>query len=102
CDPCLFRPHVIGKLETFTRDSRIILDAVNLTWVLNPPGRQSTNLTEEQGVEASDRSLQEISMLTAYNLETWLLRGRTIQACFPKNELYQRLWKAFQYNGHLP
>ncbi|CAL1543510.1 unnamed protein product [Lymnaea stagnalis] len=24
------------------------------------------------------------------------------QACFPTNELYQRLWKAFQYNGHLP
>ncbi|CAL1543508.1 unnamed protein product, partial [Lymnaea stagnalis] len=46
CDPCLFRPHVIGKLETFTRDSRAILDAVNLTWVLNPTGDQPTNLTE--------------------------------------------------------
>lgn len=33
CDPCIFRPHFIGKMETFEEDSNSVLAKTNLSWV---------------------------------------------------------------------
>ncbi|CAL1543511.1 unnamed protein product [Lymnaea stagnalis] len=100
CDPCLFRPHVLGKMETFARDSRAILEAANLTWVLSAQTNTSRDETSAHPVD--DRSLREMSMLIEYNYDTWLVYETHFNGCFPVGELYQRLWRAFQYNGHLP
>ncbi|XP_055870817.1 carbohydrate sulfotransferase 11-like [Biomphalaria glabrata] len=104
CDPCVFRPHVIGKMETFHADTSTILEAVNLTWVLETPSMMRDN--RSGNARPIDRSVQEMSMLTYYNMElfTFLssLLNSTDENCFNQRLVYKRLWAAFQYNGHLP
>ncbi|KAI8775926.1 carbohydrate sulfotransferase 11 isoform X1 [Biomphalaria glabrata] len=104
CDPCVFKPHVIGKMETFHADTSTILEAVNLTWVLETPSMMRDN--SSGNARPIDRSVQEMSMLTYYNMElfTFLssLLNSTEENCFNQRLVYKRLWAAFQYNGHLP
>ncbi|XP_059178276.1 uncharacterized protein LOC131957462 [Physella acuta] len=99
CDPCLFRPHILGKMETFTRDSRLILEKANMTWLLDEPINRKVNVTHSV---TADRAIKEMEMLTEYNVEMWNFFQEEFETCFTLEQLFSRLWTAFQFNGHLP
>ncbi|KAL8618749.1 hypothetical protein ACOMHN_015159 [Nucella lapillus] len=88
CNPCLFRPHVIGKIETFTKDVKYVLRVMNSSWML---GLHSSH----------EHVLQEMDMITKYNFAIWK-RKRRIRNCASRLQLSRLLWKAFQINGYLP
>ena len=88
CSPCIFRPQVIGKMETFEEDSGNILQRLNLSWVGKEVGT-----TEE-------RALHEMKMLINDNFNE--IRSYFFKGCINSTGLAWRLWKAFQINGYLP
>ncbi|XP_025092476.1 carbohydrate sulfotransferase 11-like [Pomacea canaliculata] len=88
CDPCIYRPTVIGKIETFERDSLFLLRRMGLEWVLK-------HVDQQAQVE------QELSTLIVYNFD--LLHSRTYyQGCLDDDGLARRLWATFQMNGYIP
>nr|KAG5695906.1 hypothetical protein BaRGS_017344 [Batillaria attramentaria] len=87
CSPCLYRPHVIGKMETFSQDVRFVLDKLDMTWMMD-------NYTHDAHVHG------EMDMLIDYNFH--MLGADFFKACTNATDLARRLWKTFQYNGYLP
>ncbi|XP_041374758.1 uncharacterized protein LOC121387646 [Gigantopelta aegis] len=87
CDPCTFRPDVIGTMETFAKDSYYILSQVNLGHLI---GDHNTKTYVEH----------ELAMLTEYNFG--LFQFPYCGRCMNRADVAKRLWKAFQINGYLP
>ncbi|XP_025092475.1 uncharacterized protein LOC112563012 [Pomacea canaliculata] len=88
CDPCIYRPTVIGNIETFERDSLFLLRRMGLEWVLK-------HVDQQAQVE------QELSTLIVYNFD--LLHSRTYyQGCLDDDGMARRLWATFQMNGYIP
>ncbi|KAL4229818.1 Carbohydrate sulfotransferase 14 [Mactra antiquata] len=85
CDPCVFKPHVIGKQESFKDDLIQTLKLVHLDDLIE-------NLTSVDSTEF------EIKEEIDYNI--W--RYPSFNQCITKCELGERIWRAFQYNGYLP
>jgi hypothetical protein len=91
CSPCLLQPHVIGKMETFSRDSKYILERMNMTWILDAYDHET-------------HVHQEMDMLIVYNWNLFLKKSyaRHYANCTNSTDLARRLWTAFQINGYLP
>lgn len=87
CSPCIYRPHVIGKMETFSKDVRYVLDKLNMTWMLD-------NYDHEA------HAYGEMDMLIDYNYQ--VLSSKFYTNCSNTTDLAQRLWHTFQINGYLP
>ena len=85
CSPCHIRFDVIGKLETFQKDSEYIFNNFDLK-------NMSKIVSFSKNVE------EEINMLIKYNfdLERYIRRE-----CYTRSDIAQRLWKTFQINGYV-
>ena len=89
CDPCEYRPTVVGSMETFERDSRHVLRRMGLEWVLKDVDRQ--------GQEEN-----ELTTLIDYNFDLIRSRPAFYGACTNDSHLASLLWRTFQFNGYLP
>ena len=89
CDPCQFKPAVVGSLKTFERDSLLILKRMGLDWVL-------------KGVDHQGQTEKELTTLIDYNFN--LLRSRLpfYKLCTNDTHLAGLLWRTFQMNGYIP
>lgn len=85
CDPCFFKPDIIGKQESFMQDFTYTLKEINLDYLL--PKIESVNPTEFEIKEEID-----------YNFKIF----PRVSKCTDKYELSKRLWTAFILNGYLP
>lgn len=90
CNPCKMNFNVVGKMETFPSDSKLIMDNVKL------------KLRSKRSVE-NDHAADEIKMLTRYNfdIQTRLTDLGKREDCYNQVEIAYRLWKTFQFNGYL-
>ncbi|KAL8567231.1 hypothetical protein ACOMHN_046641 [Nucella lapillus] len=88
CNPCVFRPHLLGKLETFSRDALYVLRASGL-------GHLMPDISHSAHVK------DEIQLLVDYHFRLWELRSE-LQACLGLVSLARRLWRSFQLSGYLP
>lgn len=87
CDPCQFQPSVVGKMETFARDSMFVLRRMGLEWVL-------------EGVDKRKQEEKELTTLIDYNFE--IIHSRAFfQGCVDDIKLSVLLWKTFQMNGYI-
>ena len=86
CNPCIFKPHIVAKMETFSRDSKHILSLFNLSHLLQ-------NFSHNKHMES------EIKHIAMTNFR---LRHGDITRCHSKQLLAKRAWKALQSNGYLP
>ncbi|XP_025080192.1 carbohydrate sulfotransferase 10-like isoform X2 [Pomacea canaliculata] len=87
CDPCIFRPHVVGKMETFARDARYVLVTSGLGHLL-------------QGLDHASHVQDELQLLTRYHFRM-LEQRPLLRACLDDVSLARRLWRAFQLNGYI-
>ncbi|XP_067664223.1 uncharacterized protein [Haliotis asinina] len=87
CNPCTLFPQYIGKMETFSRDTKYILNKVGLGYLLS---------NKSQTSHAED----EMQMLIAYHFELQSRRGIN-KKCLTTTNLAKRLWQAFQFNGYI-
>ncbi|KAK7507870.1 hypothetical protein BaRGS_00000835, partial [Batillaria attramentaria] len=87
CSPCMYRPHVIGKMETFSQDVRYVLKRLNMSWIMD-------NYDHEAHVHG------EMDMLIDYNYQ--VLNSKFYSNCSNTTDLAKRLWRTFQINGYLP
>lgn len=87
CDPCQFKPNILGKQETFTDDATFILQGVGQGWMI-----------ESFDYDAYVR--EELSMLIDYNFS--LIKRMFYQRCINDTGLMHLLWRVFQLNGYLP
>ncbi|XP_070179068.1 carbohydrate sulfotransferase 8-like [Littorina saxatilis] len=87
CSPCLYRPHLIGKLETFSRDAREVLAVMNASWILD-------------SFDPKQRVKDEVRNLISFNYYVSKVRDADYN-CTSTAKLAQRLWKTFQINGYL-
>ena len=85
CSPCHVRFDVIGKIETFQKDSEYIFKTFGLR-----------NLSKV--VSFSLDVEEEINMLIKYNFD---LKKGIKKECYSTMDVAERLWKAFQINGHM-
>ncbi|CAL1526474.1 unnamed protein product [Lymnaea stagnalis] len=86
CNPCEFRPQYIGKVETFFRDSKFILDKGRMGSLLD--NYSFTNYTE----------LELKSIISNY---FWYYTEFKLSQCFTEKDLCRRMWRVFQSNGHI-
>ncbi|XP_067656684.1 carbohydrate sulfotransferase 11-like isoform X2 [Haliotis asinina] len=87
CDPCQFKPNIVGKMETFSDDARYVLEAVGRQWMM-------------ESFDYDAYVQEELTTLIDYNFQLRL--GRFNHPCLNKTELVRRLWTVFQWNGFLP
>nr|KAG5698876.1 hypothetical protein BaRGS_006770 [Batillaria attramentaria] len=88
CDPCQYRPTVIGTMETFARDSLFLLRRMGLEWVL-------------KDVDHQEQQEKELTTLVDYNFERVSSRSFYLP-CVTDERLAELLWAAFQFNGYIP
>ncbi|XP_059144052.1 carbohydrate sulfotransferase 9-like [Physella acuta] len=86
CNPCVFQPIYIGKVETFSSDSMYILSQFNLSHLLD--GFDFANYTQTEM-----RSI----LYDYYQLYSDL----NLTQCLSIKDLARRMWKVFQINGHI-
>ncbi|KAK7114633.1 hypothetical protein V1264_000662 [Littorina saxatilis] len=90
CDPCKFLPEVIGKMETYTRDAKVVLGRAGLGWIL-------------EGVDHHKHVQNELEMLIQYNFEVIHTKSPVLaDKCISDEALGARLWTTFQDNGYIP
>ncbi|KAK6178012.1 hypothetical protein SNE40_012857 [Patella caerulea] len=87
CNPCEFRPHLLGKQESFAQDAKYVLHYFNLDYLL-PSYDHNVHVEEE------------LRMLIKYNYR--LLKQKHYDGCITKQELAGKLWSVFEFNGYLP
>lgn len=87
CNPCKFRPHFIGRMESMRGDSGEVLSRMKLEHLLPE-------------LNAFNHVQQEIDMLIDFNFELVVTRGYQ-QHCVTEKDLERRLIKAFVYNGYI-
>ncbi|KAL8574879.1 hypothetical protein ACOMHN_003439 [Nucella lapillus] len=90
CSACLFRPHFVGKMETFANDSHYLLQRMNLT------GLEAALRTPDQ------RALHEMTLLIQDAFHELDRYPAFFTRCTNSTDLARRLWRAFQINGYLP
>ena len=86
CSPCLYQPHVIGKIESFSSDAAYILKRLDMSWIM-------------EDYEHKKHVMQEMLMLIRYN---WRVMHGHVKGCIGEYELAMRMWKTFQINGYIP
>ena len=90
CDPCQFKPDLLGKMDTYSRDARVVLNHAGLDWLL-------------EDVDHDQHVRHELEMLVQYNFQ--VLTKKTPQVarlrCISQEGLARRLWTVFQYNGYI-
>ena len=89
CDPCQYRPTVVGSMQTFERDSRHVLRRMGLEWVL-------------QGVDRRGQEENELTTLVDYNFDLVRSQPAFYGACTNGSHLASLLWRTFQLNGYIP
>ncbi|XP_076461614.1 uncharacterized protein LOC143294079 [Babylonia areolata] len=87
CNPCFFRPHFIGHMETMAQDNAHVLGHMTLE-----------HLVPEL---SANHVQQEIDMLIDFNFEL-VVKRRLQRQCVTDVDLERRLIKAFVYNGYIP
>ena len=85
CSPCHMRFEVLGKLETFEKDSEYIFNNFDLKNVSN-------SVSYVINIE------EEVNMLIKYNFD---LEKHVQAKCYNRTMVAARLWKAFQFNGYI-
>ncbi|XP_076453591.1 carbohydrate sulfotransferase 10-like [Babylonia areolata] len=88
CNPCVFRPQLMGKFETFSRDASYVLHTSGLGDLL-------------PDLSHSGHVRDEIQLLVDYHFRLWEHRWE-LQACLDQVSVAHRLWRSFQLNGYLP
>ncbi|CAL1540569.1 unnamed protein product [Lymnaea stagnalis] len=86
CNPCVFHPHYIGKMETFFRDSKFILDK-----------RQMGSLLDNY----SYKNYTETELKSIISNYFWYYNFWKLSQCFTEKDLCRRMWRVFQINGHI-
>lgn len=85
CDPCVFKPDIIGKQETFMPDFGYTLQKAGLgKWF--------------DKFKAIDHTEFEIKEEIDYNFKIF----KRVEKCIDKYELCKRIWTAFILNGYIP
>ncbi|XP_048245494.1 carbohydrate sulfotransferase 11-like [Haliotis rufescens] len=87
CNPCLMFPQYVGKMETFSRDTKYLLNKVGLGYLVS-------NKSHQDHVE------NEMRMLISYHFELQSRRNIN-KKCLTTTALTGRLWRAFQLNGYI-
>lgn len=93
CDPCVFCPHLIGRMETFREDSALVLRQMNLTWVLNSLDNKLTTLRQLEALTKDN---------FGYLRGDWKRDPTVYYYCVNNTSLALQLWSAFQMYGYLP
>lgn len=90
CNPCKMNFDVVGKMETFSSDSKLVMNQVKIKH------------RSKRSVE-TDHALDEIKMLTRYNfdIQNRLTALGKREECYNQVEVALRLWKTFQFNGYI-
>ncbi|XP_050409139.1 uncharacterized protein LOC126824037 isoform X2 [Patella vulgata] len=88
CNPCDFKPHFVGKLETMTSDSDIVLNSMNVTWGEPTSGKDH-------------RTYQEMKTIIEFNFHI-VKDLRLLSRCLNPVSLGKRLLRAFVLNGYIP
>ena len=91
CNPCAIRFDIIGKLETFEEDSRLILEETN------------TILSNGHTDSNKDLVLEEVQSLLKYNFDVLekLKKSSGSPECYHSVSIAKRLWKTFQFHGYV-
>lgn len=89
CNPCKINFDILGQMETFSSDAKLILSY--------------TNISQNENTHHNDRALEEMKTLTRYNfdIQTRLLQLGKNEDCYQQTDIALRIWKTFQYNGYL-
>ena len=90
CDPCQFKPQVIGKMETYSRDARALLDRAGAGWIVD-------DVDHDTHVRHELETLIQYNFMVIHNKSPQLSRNK----CISDEGLGARLWKTFQYNGYI-
>ena len=85
CSPCHSRFEVLGKSETFKKDSEYIFNSFGLR---NLSDKVSDTLNVEE----------EVTMLIKHNFD---LKSAIKMICYNRTHVAQRLCRAFQFNGYI-
>lgn len=91
CDPCTIDFDVLGKVESFTKDSELVLASVGLSGRI--PEDKYLNQEKTEIISLVEYNINIIERLINYN-------GQKRQ-CFDLVEICRRVWIVFQYNGYL-
>ncbi|KAL5021553.1 hypothetical protein ScPMuIL_000708 [Solemya velum] len=86
CNPCEIPFDYVGTQETFSSDTKYLLEHFGIGDIL--PSQTF-----------SDRINEEIETLITYNFD---LVNQLPKGCVKENDLARRLWKTFQINGYIP
>ncbi|XP_059166249.1 carbohydrate sulfotransferase 11-like [Physella acuta] len=86
CNPCEFNPHFIGKVETFTRDARHILEAVSYRKLIDNYDFINYTITELKSISSNYYFIYD---------------NEKLERCLSKKDLARRMWLVFQHNGHI-
>ncbi|KAK6189876.1 hypothetical protein SNE40_001851 [Patella caerulea] len=88
CNPCDFKPHFVGKLETMASDSDTVLNSLNVTW------GEPTSWKDH-------RTYQEMETIIEFNFH--LVKDlRLLTRCLNPVSLGKRILRAFVLNGYIP
>ncbi|XP_070173682.1 uncharacterized protein [Littorina saxatilis] len=90
CNPCLLRPQLVGKMDTFFQDAAYVLRTSGLGHLLPESSRRQ-----------SSHVMDEVKLLADYHFRLWD-RRQALKACLDRVGLARRLWRAFQLNGYIP
>lgn len=85
CDPCYFKPTIIGKQETFKTDFIYTMEEVGLEGWLKK-------------ILSVDHTAFEIKEEIDYTFQIY----KRVEKCIDKYELSKRIWTAFILNGYIP
>ncbi|XP_045171702.2 carbohydrate sulfotransferase 11-like isoform X2 [Mercenaria mercenaria] len=84
CNPCHVKYDVIGKMETFSNDSKFILNKLG-----------HDMLVDDKQNNSKSRAKEEIRSLSKYNFSF------KNNSCFFHEVIAKRLWSVFQMNGYI-
>jgi hypothetical protein len=85
CDPCPYRPAIVAKVESLSRDMDYVFNLTGMSWVIT-----SISGPSHTDYEVEDQLRYLFSIASQH------------QACANNVLLLKRLWQAFQFNGYLP
>ncbi|XP_045172920.2 carbohydrate sulfotransferase 11-like [Mercenaria mercenaria] len=84
CNPCHVKYDAIGKMETFSKDSKFILNKLG-----------HDMLVDDKQNSSKSRAKEEIRTLSKYNFSF------KNNSCFFHKLIAKRLWSVFQMNGYI-
>ena len=85
CDPCFFKPSIIGKQETFLADFKYTLEQTGLSkWLEKIQAVHITGFEIKEEIDYTFRIFHRV------------------EKCIDKYELSKRIWTAFILNGYIP